>query len=232
MTRTDGGKLSGMSEPDTSKYVWHSTTVHVARITRPHFLPKGDEREILMTVEQMIAALEECAISLTLLQDAMNTTAAVYRDLLPARPGWPRAYLMRVSELHARSFVNSVFGIRQRLELLNKENRLRPRGIAELERIKALVPNLKDVRDTLAHTYERERRRGGQGKNNKPFLTPDGLVLGVLKGQTYVTTGPTGQRCRIDITEGTFTSLQEVVQNVIDSFEWQGVGLLAYPSGG
>lgn len=159
-------------------------------------------------------------------------------DIIFKREKWeqgsiPREFEHNLASLYARAFLYALDGFDKFLGVLAKEENV-PEAIPELhKKISTTFPHLRGVRNTAQHLEDRSRSLGA-GRNPKPldlkpinngFINaPNGgaLVLNSLNGSKYGSTMSDGHYGEVDVSPESMGHLQEILNDVLNSFEWRG----------
>jgi len=146
---------------------------------------------------------------------------------------YPRSYEHQIIFIYAKTFVFALDMMGKLLNILCEEykNNL-PKGVFDQkDTFFKLLPQLKDVRDSLQHQEDRGRGldKKGQPLDIKPGLKGNiyiagtkSLVLNNLNGNKFGTTINDGQFVEIEISDQTMIIAQQCIQGIIDSFSWEG----------
>lgn len=134
--------------------------------------------------------------------------------------------------LHAKSFLYAMDTIDKFLKAISEEPGCPPK-IRELHaQIAKGFPDLRAVRNSAQHLEDRARGLGA-GRERKPLVlkpldngfinAPQGaLMLNNLFGTKFGCTMADGHYGEVDISAESLSKLQLVVQDVFNSFEWEG----------
>jgi hypothetical protein len=116
--------------------------------------------------------------------------------------------------IYAKAFVCSLDMITKILNVLKNP----PETVRELiSQYNVKFGDLKHIRDSLAHIEDRGR---GLDKDKKE-ISATILALGVFAGRRYEVTASNGVRYRVEISESTLFSAHEVLQAIINAYEWE-----------
>lgn len=159
-------------------------------------------------------------------------------DIIFKREKWkqgsvPREFEHNLIFLYARAFLYALDGFDKFLGVLAKEDNV-PEAISELhKKISITFPDLRGVRNTAQHLEDRSRSLGA-GRTPKPldlkpinngFISaPNGgaLILNSLNGSKYGSTMSDGHYGEVDVSPESMGHLQEILNDVLNSFEWRG----------
>lgn len=142
----------------------------------------------------------------------------------------PDQYMHNLPFMHARSFLTALDSIAQTVDQMIGEG-WEPVALSEAAaRREAKVPNVRAVRNTVAHESERAllRRQGGKSINLQPvensmISAPGGvLVLNSLNNNRYGCTMADGHYGEVEVSPDSLLATTELVQNVLDAFVWTG----------
>lgn len=148
---------------------------------------------------------------------------------------FPQSYEHRIIFIYAKAFVSALDMVGKLMHFLCKDyQNILPQGVFDQKgKFFRLFPQLKDVRDSLQH---HEHRGRGLDKNGQPLNIQPGskggittigsksLVLNHLNGNKFGTTINDGQFVEIEISDQTLKLVQQCIQELIDSFNWEGHG--------
>lgn len=143
----------------------------------------------------------------------------------------PRQYLHNLPLMHARSFLISLDSIAQTLDQMIGEDWEADALGAVASTWEAKVPNVRAVRNTVAHESERAllRRQGGvpitlQPIDNAMVSAPGGgvLILNSLNGNRYGCTMADGHYGEVEVSVESLMATAELVQGTFDAFTWTG----------
>jgi hypothetical protein len=146
----------------------------------------------------------------------------------------PDAYAHRLPFLHAKSCLYALDTIAKAIRTLGTMPGL-PAGVAQAQAdFEARFPTLVAIRDTAHHPEDRIRGvRGGRSRETpivaQPILSnamhaPGGgvIVLDFLDDNRYGGTLADGTYGQVEISAGTVTGAQQLIQQVLDAFSWRG----------
>ena len=85
------------------------------------------------------------------------------------------------------------------------------------ERYKSCFGDLKHIRDSLMHL---EDRGIGKDKNKKPLVATV-IVIGGFINNCYSYSGSDGKHYQIEISETTINKAKTIIQNLINTYEWE-----------
>lgn len=160
-------------------------------------------------------------------------------ELLMKKEKWaqghlPDQILKKYAFLHARSFLYALDAVDKHMKVLRGLDGA-PQAIGPLhDEIAQHFPDLREVRNSAQHTEDRVRGLGKAVKNvaqplklkpvhNGMFEAPNGiLVIGTLWGTRYGNTMADGHYGEVDVSAATMTTLQSILQRVINAFQWRG----------
>ena len=124
--------------------------------------------------------------------------------------------------LYAKSFVFALNGIEKLLQSLVDENMYPPIEVSKLyEEYKKVFGHLKHIRDSAIHVEDRGR---GFTRKQKPIAAQI-LVIGSFRDNFFTFSGENGQLYEVEISCATLDTAKEIIQKVIDSFKWTGIGI-------
>lgn len=147
-----------------------------------------------------------------------------------ARGSVPREFEHNTSFLYARAFLYALDGFDKFLGVLSKTENT-PVVVAELyKKMATEFPNLRGVRNSAQHLEDRARFLGQGGKplDLKPVdqggvNAPRGaLILNNLNGLKYGSTMADGHYGEVDVSPESMSSLQGLLSEVLNSFNWKG----------
>jgi hypothetical protein len=148
------------------------------------------------------------------------------------REGGPESYRRRAPFIHAQSFVSTLAVLQRSLVALTKYQ-LEPQVKAGLQQacdqFAAALPELKDVRDSIAHVEERVRGEAKRKKistqpvSNSMIHAPQGgvMVVSALNNQHYGGTIADGTYVEVEVADATTAVACTVVQAVFDALPWR-----------
>lgn len=143
----------------------------------------------------------------------------------------PDAYVHRLPFLHARSFLLALDRLDRALAVLAKEHGVPEAVGAVLTAFRDAVPNLRGVRNSVAHHEDRSRGLGRSGKaldlkpvSNRMVSAPGGgvLILESLNGSCFGSTMEDGHYGEVEVSAETLKAAAACVQSVINAFRWKG----------
>jgi len=156
-------------------------------------------------------------------------------DILLHRERWsaghlPASYEHRLPFIHARSFLLTMDRLKRLLDALARMPARPPGVVKAVERFDALVPDLKGVRDTVAHIDERSRGLAwGKKLDLKPvdnalIHAPHGgaTVLESLNGNLFGSTMADGHYGQVEVSPRVLLGANQLVQLLLEQFEWKG----------
>jgi hypothetical protein len=137
--------------------------------------------------------------------------------------------------LYARTFVRELAQLDRALGVLAEldTGAAKEALVAAKDDLRARLPEVVPVRDSMEHAEDRYRRRGRGGRplDVQPFdsgviLAASGgvLVLGMLKGRCYYTTVADGSYMEVEVSLATLNIAIEAVQRVLDALPWRVLG--------
>ena len=148
----------------------------------------------------------------------------------------PDAYAHRLPFLHAKSCLYALDTIAKVIRTLGTMPGL-PAGVAQAQAdFESRFPTLVAIRDSAHHPEDRIRGvRGGRGGRETPIVAqpillrnamyaPGGgvIVLDFLNDNRYGGTLADGTYAEVEISAGTVTGAQQLIQQVLDAFSWRG----------
>lgn len=143
----------------------------------------------------------------------------------------PGQYLQCVPLMHARSYLTALDSIAQTVDQMIGEG-WEPFALSEVARSwESKVPNVRAVRNTVAHESERamRRRQGGKPIALQPiengFVSAPGggvLILNSLDGNRFGCTMADGHYGEVEVSVDSLVATTELVQGALDSFTWTG----------
>src|SRR5690606_12806212 len=167
-------------------------------------------------------------------QDELRNTAEVeLRREKWTAGAMPASYELQLATLHARSFLFTMDRLRRIVNALACEPSAPSGVLAAKESLGALLPHVKDVRDTSAHIDERSagHRRNGKPLDLQPsdddFVSGEGValcleVLSGPRGNRFGSTTSDGLYRTVEVSAEVLLGARDVVQQVLDAFEWTG----------
>ncbi|AUJ81097.1 hypothetical protein CWI88_08590 [Enterobacter cancerogenus] len=144
----------------------------------------------------------------------------------------PLSHRQRFIFLHAKSFLNALDTIDKFIKVISEEDGA-PVQIKQLHsQVAKDFPHLRAVRNSAQHLEARARGLGA-GKIPKPLklqpldngyvVAPQGaLMLNNLFGTKLGYTMADGLHGEVDVSEESMLKISVIIQNVFDSFPWQG----------
>lgn len=144
----------------------------------------------------------------------------------------PREFEHNLPFLYARAFLYALDAFDKFLGVLVRETNI-PSQVAEYHaKLAEIFPDLRAVRNTTQHLEDRSRGLGA-GRNPKPLefkpinnghikASSGALVLNCLNGSKYGSTMADGHYGEIDVSPDSMQQLQQILQAVLNSFEWRG----------
>lgn len=145
----------------------------------------------------------------------------------------PLSHQQRLIYIYARTFLSALDAIDRSLKVIS-ENELAPRNIKNLhEKIESEFPDLRAIRNSAQHLEDRARGLGA-GKKPKPLefqpvknslvVSQQGaLLLECLQGSKLGYTMADGDYGEIDVSVDSMSKITSIIQDVFNSFSWQGV---------
>lgn len=143
----------------------------------------------------------------------------------------PKELERSIPFIYARTFLYALDAFDKFLGVLSKTDRV-PAALSTIhERMTLAFPHLRGVRNSVQHQEDRSRRLGTGGKplqiqaiNNGMVNAPAGVVLllNCLNGYKYGSTMADGHYGEVDVSSGSMTKLQEILQSVVEEFKWKG----------
>lgn len=133
--------------------------------------------------------------------------------------------------IFAKSFLYALDAIRKFINAMSEEHGA-PVKIKELhDRINDSLPDLRAVRNSTQHLDERVRGKGNYGKRlepkgvtNEAYNFPPGtLIFDSLNGSKFGTTMADGHYGEVDVSLETLLIIRDILQEVIYSFQWEGL---------
>jgi hypothetical protein len=160
------------------------------------------------------------------------------RDLARARweaGNWPKAYIWRLPEIHARTVIYSLDEIGKTIAALAAMPNM-PEGVTEAKAaFEREFPALVALRNSAHHEEDRIRGMAGPaGGKKRPIVpqpitsasieAPGGglLVLGNVANDQYGATTADGSFKELGINRATVEAAQQIIQKVLNSFSWKG----------
>lgn len=143
----------------------------------------------------------------------------------------PSSYEHRLIFLHARSFLFALDRLDRSLAALAKEDGVPAQVATAHDVLGAAVPNLRGVRNSVAHFEDRSR---GLGRDKKPLAlkpvvnrminAPGGgvLMLESLLNNRFGSTMEDGHYGEVEVSIETLKTAAECVQRVLNAFAWKG----------
>ncbi len=158
-------------------------------------------------------------------------------EVMLKREQWKSGYLpedleRRIPFLHAKSFISALDSF-DRLLLVIAESEGAPNLNEIYLKLQHALPQLRKIRNSVQHSEDTIRELHGQGKNKKriilqpisaEFAPPElpTLITEQLNSSSFGTTVSDGNYVEIEIGASTLKILQNVLQEVLDSFSWSG----------
>lgn len=143
----------------------------------------------------------------------------------------PFTYEHRLVFLHARSFLLALDRLDRSLAVLVKEAGVPAEVEAAHAAFRAAVPNLRGVRNSVAHHEDRSRGLGRDGKPlslkpvvNEMVSAPGGgvLMLENLFNNRFGSTMDDGHYGEVEVSVETLRAAAACVQRVMNTFSWKG----------
>jgi hypothetical protein len=184
------------------------------KLVFPGFWISGKDRELaseaLNILELVNDLFLEVIVSFTLFDPISKKTEA-------KKVKYYRYYGTTINNIFSKSFVICLNNIQKLLEKI-------PPNIRSTVFRKYFVEYKKNfsylvhIRDSIVHIEDR-----GLGlDNNKKIIESHFLVLGCyLNGNVYTFSGKDGKVYEVDISEKTVMLAKDILQNIINSFEWE-----------
>ena len=144
----------------------------------------------------------------------------------------PKAYKWRVPFVHAKTFLYALDRIDKLLDVLANTPQVPGAVATALERFRVSVPDLRGVRNSVAHYEDRSR---GLDRDEKPLdLKPTSLPLARaflgkclalenLCGNRFGSTMADGHYGEVEVSRTTLEAAGAAIQAVINAFRWKGL---------
>lgn len=125
-------------------------------------------------------------------------------------------YSRCLNSIYAKAFVYALDGINKLLSRICK-NLHPPKSVETLkEEYEKHFGHLKYIRDSAIHIEDRGR---GKDRNGNP-LNASIIILGSFSEKRFGFTGNDGKQYEIEISDTTLLSAKNIIQKVINSYEW------------
>lgn len=179
----------------------------------------GDNRDWAFETYNMLGLIEssfvEAVAAWSLFHPVTQETALEYLAEMHRQSRYERC----LNSLYAKVFVYSLESI---TKLLNKLPEEVPARVNErrMEYGKHFG-HLRHIRDSAIHIEDRGR---GLTKGQKPVRSPIIVLGSFLNGLQFSYTGEDGTIYGIEISENTLDHAHRILQDVINSYQWLGVG--------
>ena len=143
----------------------------------------------------------------------------------------PDSMTHRLPFTYARSFLYALDEFRRHLDALKRFKPIEVQVTTACVAFAAVVPDLIEVRHSVAHSDERAQRKGRGNKplDLKPVVTPMGsalhgsvLMMDVLEGDNFRATMADGHLGAVPVTPDTLNRAVAVFQSLLDSIPWRG----------
>ncbi|SAE63944.1 hypothetical protein [Enterobacter kobei] len=149
-------------------------------------------------------------------------------DLKSKRTKWlqgsvPRQIESAEHQIYAKAFVYAFDTIVETLKNLKEREGVSEVVAKKIEEIKEAFPDLKDVRDTSHHLGDRVVGLKVVRRQKIP-INPEGqnIVLNSHGDGTFYTMKKDGTQGSISITYESLEKMGQIIQDILDSFQWQG----------
>lgn len=144
----------------------------------------------------------------------------------------PAFFKNRISFIHARSFLYALDSFEKFLKILSETKGV-PREVRNIhQKMITTFPDLLEVRNSAHHVEDRVRLIGKYKKpitlqlsNNEKIGAGPATAVFIpegLDGSRYGTTMYDGHYGEVDVSLGSMADLQEILQAVLEAFEWDG----------
>lgn len=181
--------------------------------------------------QEVIARAIENPANAAEILSAWHKTCVERQLLRWAKGGTPRAYMARRPIMYARAFVFTLSTIVQLVEQLARKTETPDGAKSAGERLRAVLPGLKSVRDSSAHVDERLAGRTRSrpiipaALDNALASAPAGsfMLVESLIGDELVSTGADGAHVAVAVSGATVSEVRTVLQEIIFAFKWVGL---------
>ena len=154
-----------------------------------------------------------------------SVTPTDYLELIKTWDDENTKYNMCVRSMYAKLCVYALDGIGKLLGVLSEDPCL-PKSAKDYCRdFENRFGIIRDIRNSLQHLEDRAR---GLGPKNKKIDT-NVYVLGGLKDNKFCATIANGSCGEIEISEEMLVTVKEIIQKIINSFTWIGLGGVRIP---
>ena len=233
------GRIQSQLDSLKSQFFEANTALNLfanAQLMRPSFLnyenlERDSQRrtEIRRTIEQERAGLETSQDW----NEIYFETEVVFKREKWSKGEVPREFEHNLPFIYARAFLYALDSFDKFLNVLANEVHVPEQVKALHTHISQAFPHLRGVRNTAQHLEDRARGLGA-GRNPQPLdlkpvtngliNAPDGgcLVLNSLNGSKYGSTMSDGHYGEVDVSVESMQQLQQIFQNVLQSFRWRG----------
>ncbi len=141
----------------------------------------------------------------------------------------PTSYVMRMSFIHARSFVYALDTLHKALDRL-LSLRLAPAYLeSAYAEFSEAFPALRKVRNSAHHAEDRiQGKEWGKRIKPQPILTddihaPEGFMLGEsLIGHRFGMTNGDGHYGEVEVSKQSAEAARDIVQSVLNAYTWRG----------
>lgn len=193
---------------------------------------EGDARRLQEIEKAFCAQLAVDADSGQRWMDVRELSEIAYKREQWAGGRLPSSYERRLIFLHARSFLYALYRLDRSLAALANEDGVPGEVATAHAALQAAVPDLRGVRNSVAH-YEDRSRRLGRGKKpldlkpiNHPIVKAPGggvLMLENLHNNRFGSTMEDGHHGEVEVSVVTLRAATECVQRVLNAFAWKGL---------
>ena len=144
---------------------------------------------------------------------------------------FPSEFEHLVTFVYAKSFVSALDGFEKLLGVISITPGGRTQELKILhEELNATFPDLRGIRNSAQHHEDRVRSLGNRGKplDLQPIkngMVPEGLpvlALNNIHGSKFCTTMADGHYGEVDITPESVNKLGDILQRVLNAFDWSG----------
>jgi len=138
----------------------------------------------------------------------------------------PKSYRHRLPFIHARSYLFTMDRLERHVGVLASMSRMPQAVVDAPQALRNLMPQLRGVRNSVAHVEDRIRGLGRDGRpldlkpmENRLVSAPGGvLAIENLFGSTMAD----GSYGEVEVSAAALQQVAALVQQIIDAFEWTG----------
>lgn len=198
----------------------------------------SDPDPTLEQFQKKLDRLSELEKNLEVEHDRLSTSPfRAKAESMLKREQWNMGHLpeeleRRIPFLHAKSFISAIDGFDRLLSVITESEGAPPLTEIYLK-LQHALPQLRKIRNSVQHSEDTIRELHGQGKNKKRIIlqpisadiAPPELPVLIterINSSSFGTTVCDGKYVEIEITPSTLKILQNILQEVLDSFSWSG----------